>query len=121
MSKMKKVTNCVRGVISPLLANIYMHLVDKVVNDRRKLFYQAAIKIVRYAGDFVLMGKSITKQARERLVQMVERMGWKLHETRTRQVQVKEEGFNFPGFTVRYDRDLKGRDKGYWNMIASAK
>ena len=109
------------GVISPLLANIYMHLVDKVVNDTKKLFYQAGIKIVRYADDFVLMGKSITKEAKERLAQMLERMGLKLNETKTRQVQVKEEGFNFLGFTVRYDRDLKGRDKRYWNIIPSAK
>ena len=32
------------GVISPLLANIYMHLLDKVVNDARKLFQQMGIK-----------------------------------------------------------------------------
>src|SRR2546421_4447842 len=45
------------GVISPLLANIYMHLVDKIVSDTKKLFYQTGIRIVRYADDFVLMGK----------------------------------------------------------------
>ena len=42
-----------KGVISPLLANIYINLVDKLVNDTRKLFYKLGIKIVRYADDFV--------------------------------------------------------------------
>jgi len=55
------------GVISPLLANIYMHLVDKIVNDYRKLFYQQGIRIIRYADDFVLMGKQITQHAIEKL------------------------------------------------------
>ena len=108
-------------VISPLLANIYMHLVDKIVSDSRKLFYRAGIKIVRYADDFVLMGKRITQEAKEKLGKMLERMGLKLNESKTRQVQAKETGFNFLGFTIRYDRDIKGRDKRYWNIIPSAK
>jgi RNA-directed DNA polymerase len=109
------------GVISPLLANIYMHLVDRIVNDSKKLFYQAGIKIVRYADDFVLMGKKITQESRERLGNVLDRMGLKLNESKTRQVQARETGFNFLGFTVRYDRDIKGREKRYWNIMPSAK
>jgi RNA-directed DNA polymerase len=109
------------GVISPILANIYMHLVDRVVNDTRKLFHQAGIKIVRYADDFVLMGKRITQEAEDKLKQMLERMGLKLNEKKTRKVQAEKTEFNFLGFTVRYDRDLKGRNKGYWNIIPSKK
>ncbi len=109
------------GVISPLLANVYMHLVDKVINDAGKMFYKAGIKIVRYADDFVLMGNQITGVARERLGSILDRMGLQLNEKKTRQVQVKEEGFNFLGFTVRYDKDIKGRDKRYWNIMPSAK
>lgn len=45
------------GVISPLLANIYFHLIDKIVNTTQSLFGQYGIGIVRYADDFVLMGK----------------------------------------------------------------
>lgn len=109
------------GVISPLLANIYLHLVDRIVNDSKKLFYQAGIKMVRYADDFLLMGHRITQEARERLENILKRMGLTLNESKTRQVQVKETGFNFLGFTVRYDRDIKGREKRYWNIIPSAK
>lgn len=109
------------GVISPLLANIYMHLVDKIVSDERRLFYQAGIKIVRYADDFVLMGKKITKEAEESLSKMLSRMGLTLNESKTRKVDAEKTPFNFLGFTVRYDRDLKGRSHRYWNIIPSDK
>lgn len=109
------------GVISPLLANIYMHLVDRIVNDTRKLFYQMGIKIVRYADDFVLMGKRITKEAEDKLRQILDRMGLKLNESKTRKVEARKTGFNFLGFTVRYDRDITGRNKGYWNIIPTNK
>jgi RNA-directed DNA polymerase len=109
------------GVISPLLANIYMHLVDRIVNNTKSLFHQAGIKIVRYADDFVLMGKKITQQAKEKLQELLDRMGLKLNETKTRHIDAKEETFKFLGFTVRYDKDRKGRNKRYWNIEASDK
>lgn len=109
------------GVISPLLANIYLHLVDKIVNDTRRLFYQMGIKIVRYADDFVLMGKQITQEAVASLGKVLDRMGLKLNASKTRIVQAKQTAFNFLGFTIRYDRDLKGRDKRYWNITPSDK
>lgn len=109
------------GVISPLLANIYMHLVDRIVNNPRKLFSQSGIKMVRYADDFVLMGKRITKEAREALGYILDRMGLKLNERKTREIDARETSFNFLGFTVRYDRDIKGRDRKYWNIFPSDK
>ncbi len=109
------------GVISPLLANIYMHLVDRIVNNTNSLFQQAGIKIVRYADDFVLMGEQITQQAKEKLQELLSRMGLQLNETKTRQIEAKEEPFNFLGFTVRYDKGLKDRNKRYWNIEASDK
>lgn len=109
------------GVISPLLANIYMHLVDKIVNDTKKLFYQTGVKIVRYADDFVLMGKTITDEVVKKLKTILSRMGLKLNEEKTRMVQARETAFKFLGFTIRYDRDIKGRNKRYWNIIPSEK
>jgi len=109
------------GVISPLLANIYMHLVDRIVNDSRKLFHQTGIKIVRYADDFVLMGKMITQEAEDKLREILGRMGLKLNEDKTRKVQAEKTGFNFLGFTIRYDRDIYGQNKCYWNIIPSSK
>ncbi len=109
------------GVISPLLANIYMHLVDRLVNNINHVFHRHGIKIVRYADDFVLMGKQITKEALDKLREVLQRMGLKINETKTRMVQAKETPFNFLGFTVRYDKDIHGRNKRYWNIIPSDK
>ena len=109
------------GVISPLLANIYMHLIDRVVNDSRKLFARSGIRIVRYADDFVLMGMRITREATEKLKELLDRMGLRLNETKTRQIEARKESFNFLGFTIRYDKDLKGRRSRYWNIEASDK
>lgn len=109
------------GVISPLLANIYMHLVDKIVNDPKKLFSQWGIKIVRYADDFVLMGERIPQQAIEGLSHILKRMGLTLNESKTRLVKAEQTAFKFLGFTIRYDKDIKGRNKRYWNIIPSNK
>lgn len=109
------------GVISPLLANIYMHLVDKSVNNAKNLFHQAGIKIVRYADDFVLLGEKIPIEAMERLRNILTRMGLKLNEQKTRLVQARETAFNFLGFTIRNDKDLYGKSNGYWNIIPSDK
>lgn len=45
------------GVISPLLANIYLHFVDRIVNNPDGIYAKMGIKIVRYADDFVLIPK----------------------------------------------------------------
>jgi RNA-directed DNA polymerase len=109
------------GVISPLLANIYMHLVDKMVNKVSQIFYRQGIKIVRYADDFVLMGRKVTKEAIGKLRHTLQRMGLTVNEKKTRQVQARETPFNFLGFTFRYDKDIHGRGNRYWNVMASGK
>jgi RNA-directed DNA polymerase len=109
------------GVISPLLANIYMHLVDRMVNNPKGIYYKSGIKIVRYADDFVLLGTRITQEAKEKLQRILARMGLTLNEKKTRLVQARDTSFNFLGFTIRFDCDIHGRNKRYWNIIPSAK
>lgn len=110
------------GVISPLLANVYMHLVDRIVNNSTYLFHKAGIKIVRYADDFVLMGNRIRGVVVEELKKILEKMGLRLNDKKTKQIDATKESFNFLGFTVRYNKDMKGRpDRKYWNMEASDK
>lgn len=109
------------GVISPLLANIYMHLVDKMVNKVTSLFYKQGVRIVRYADDFVLMGTRITKEVTDKLEEVLKRMGLTLNERKTRQIQAQDSPFNFLGFSIRYDKDILGRNKRYWNIEASNK
>ena len=119
--KKNKVGTPQGGVISPLLANIYMHLVDKMVNKVNTLFYKQGVKIVRYADDFVLMGKPITDEVINKLKEVLTRMGLTLNETKTRLIRAQETSFNFLGFTVRYDKDIYGSNKRYWNIQASDK
>ena len=48
-------------------------------------------------------------------------MGLMLNESKTRYIDARAESFNFLGFTVRYDKDIKGRDLRYWNIMPSKK
>jgi group II intron reverse transcriptase/maturase len=52
------------GVISPLLANIYLHLIDRIVNNTRSLFGRYGIRIVRYADDFGVPGMLFISKVR---------------------------------------------------------
>ena len=109
------------GVISPLLANIYLHLLDRIVNNPRSMFYQHGVKMVRYADDFVLMGKSIPKEVTDQLTNLIGRMGLTLNEDKTRKVKATETSFDFLGFTVRYRPDLFVKGKKYWEIAPGKK
>jgi len=109
------------GVISPLLANIYFHMLDRIVNNAGSLFYKYGVKIVRYADDFVLMGKTLPVEITDRLKSLLDRMGLMINESKTRQIDAKKESFNFLGFTIRYDLDFHGRNTRYWNIMPAKK
>lgn len=100
-----------------MLANIYLHLLDRIVNNPLSLFSRYGIKIVRYADDFVLMGRSIPKEVTDYLTNLIGRMGLTLNENKTRKVRATETSFDFLGFTVRYSRDLFVKGKKYWGII----
>lgn len=119
--KKNKVGTPQGGVISPLLANIYLNLLDRIVNHPMSMFSQNGIKIVRYADDFVMMGKQIGTQIKDQLKSLLSRMGLCLNEEKTRTVEAKRESFDFLGFTIRYDKDLRDSNKRYWNIIPSRK
>jgi len=85
------------GVISPLLSNIYLHVLD-VLWTR----HSAPLgTLVRYADDFVVMcrSKSACEQAEQRIRVILERLGLELHPEKTRQVELYDgkEGFDFLG------------------------
>lgn len=119
--KRNKVGTPQGGVISPLLSNIYLHLLDRIVNNPKSLFSKYGIQIVRYADDFVLMGEKINQQAIEKLKELINRMGLTINESKTRLVEAKQEAFHFLGFTMSYDKDTKGRNIRYWNVTPSKK
>jgi len=104
------------GVISPLLANIYLHLLDRIVNKSSGMFAKYQVKMVRYADDFVLMGQKIDEKCLGKLREVLNRMELTINETKSKLIQAQEAPFNFLGFTVRYDRSVFNRDRRFWNI-----
>jgi group II intron reverse transcriptase/maturase len=89
------------GVISPLLSNIYLHVLDTVWMRR----YAYLGVLVRYADDFVVMcdTKAACEQAEQRVREIFARLGLELHPDKTRQVDLSRgcEGFDFLGCHLR--------------------
>jgi group II intron reverse transcriptase/maturase len=85
------------GVISPLLSNIYLHVLD--VMWMRKSAPLGTL--VRYADDFVVMcrTKRECEQAEERIRVILGRLGLGLHPEKTRRVELYDgkQGFDFLG------------------------
>ena len=112
------------GVISPLLANIYLHWFDKAFHSKNGPAQFAKAKLVRYADDFVILayyqGWRLTKWVEQTLEEW---MGLKINRDKTRVIDLKQakESLDFLGYTYRYDRDLKGRDHQYLNVFPSKK
>jgi RNA-directed DNA polymerase len=89
------------GVISPLLSNIFLHVLDTVWTRR----HAHLGVLVRYADDFVIMcdTKVACEQAEQRVRAIFSRLGLELHPVKTRQVDLSRgrEGFDFLGCHLR--------------------
>lgn len=81
------------GVISPLLANIYLHeVLDKWFEYTVKPMLKGRAKLVRFADDFVCIfsHESDAKRVMETLPKRFEKYGLKLHPEKTRLIDFKE-------------------------------
>ncbi len=89
------------GVISPLLSNIYLHVLDRVWEDRCAQLGT----LVRYADDFVVLcdTKAAVEEARHRVSAVLTRLGLELHPKKTRMVDLSRgrAGFDFLGCHLR--------------------
>lgn len=103
------------GVISPLLANIYLSYLDRIWAWRCKHLGV----LVRYADDFVVMcgTKSRAEESHRRLGIIMERLGLELHPDKTRLVDMRRgrEGFVFLGCTVRKRRSIQRNPR--WHFV----
>lgn len=107
------------GVISPLLANAYLHLLDRLW-ERHRLKDKLGAHIVRYADDFVVLCKRGVDEPLKVIRHVLERLGLRLNETKTHIVDAKESGFNFLGFTIQMSASAK-TGKPYPNVRPSDK
>jgi RNA-directed DNA polymerase len=83
------------GVISPLLANIYLHAFDRAWEE------SGAGQVVRYADDFIVLCSSQdqAEQAQRRATAILGHLGLALHPDKTKVVDLREGkgGFDFLG------------------------
>jgi RNA-directed DNA polymerase len=112
------------GVISPLLANIYLHWFDHVFHAMRGPAHWGRATLVRYADDFVVMARSAGDKLKEFIEEKIEGwLGLKINREKTRVVDLREQSasLDFLGYSFRLDRDLYGKKMRYWNMHPSSK
>lgn len=103
------------GVISPLLANIYLNKLDRIWAARCS---QLGI-LVRYADDLVAMcrSESAAREALRRIGLVMDRLGLKLHPAKTRLVDLRrgKESFVFLGCTIRKKRSIQRQPR--WHFM----
>jgi RNA-directed DNA polymerase len=112
------------GVISPLLANVYLHWFDYKFHRDDGPYRWANARLVRYADDFVIMARYVGGRIEQFVEQTLQEwMALKVNRDKSRTVNLHEPGvvLNFLGYTFRYDRDRYGRDGYYLNLVPSDK
>jgi RNA-directed DNA polymerase len=110
------------GVISPLLANVYLHWFDYLFHSVKGPAVWAQAKLVRYADDFVVLARYVGPRLTSWIEHELEgRFGLLINRDKTRVVRLNEAGvsLDFLGYTFRYDRDLRGRGQRYLNLCPS--
>jgi len=94
------------GVLSPLLANIYLHAFDTAWRagglERR---WQA--RLIRYADDFVVCCRATAVQVHAVVADQFQALGLTLNAAKTRVLDARQQAFTFLGFTVRVVRSQR--------------
>lgn len=112
------------GVISPLLANLYLHWFDKKFHGLNGPGTWAKARLIRYADDFVIMARFIDHRIRDFVEATLEGwMGLKINRDKTRVVDMKADkaSLDFLGYSFRYERSWFGRDGWYLTPQPSKK
>ena len=126
--KGRRKTSCSRkgtpqgGVISPLLANIFLHEFDKRFHSPEGPRSFANARLVRYADDWVIMARYIGPRIHSFVDKTLGDLDLILNRDKTTTVDLKKAGssFDFLGFTFRFDRSLHGPGR-YLNVVPSKK
>src|SRR6266700_4592439 len=103
------------GVVSPLLANLYMNRMLKGWS-KTKRGEQYRAKLVNYADDFVILSRGHAAEALDWTRKVVTRLGLTLNEAKTSVKEARKESFNFLGYSFGPHRFRKD---GHWYLGAS--
>jgi RNA-directed DNA polymerase len=101
------------GVISPLLANIYLHPLDKAF-ERGGIsnISKGSIHLVRYADDMIILAQKKLEKGEEILESYVERLGLKLNKDKSRRLNLKEDKkVEFLGFQFHRVQNRKTKNR----------
>lgn len=110
------------GVISPLLANVYLHWFDTFFHAAGGPAHWAKATLVRYADDLVALARHVGQELRGWIEHTLEtRMGLAVNREKTRVVRLRWGGgaVDFLGFTVRYAQGRRSR--GHYLQVAPAR
>ena len=102
------------GVISPLLANIYMHRFLRAWRERG-LDHTFRARIVNYADDLVILTRGRAEEALDWTRWVMTSIGLTLNETKTRLCDARQEHFDFLGYTFG---PAHFRKDGHWYLAA---
>ena len=109
------------GVISPLLANVYIH---RLLKTWKKFGLQRHLRarIINYADDLVILcrDRSGAETALKSLRWIVERLGLRLNEQKTHLRHAREESFDFLGYTFG-PMIFRRTGRGYLGVTPSKK
>lgn len=97
------------GVISPMLANIYLNELDWELDKEN-------IRFVRYADDFLLFAKTEEEIKRAGAIanKVVNELGLEVSMEKTKFVNFNDDDFNFIGFTFEHWRTRKNKQGSYF-------
>jgi len=108
------------GVLSPLLANLYLHWFDHLFRREDGPMHWAQARLVRYADDFVVLARYISPQLRAWIEGKLEGwLGLALNREKTRVLNVNEHRLDFLGYTFGYRRDRFGGTYRYLHLCPS--
>jgi RNA-directed DNA polymerase len=112
------------GVLSPLLANIYLHWFDRVFQSKSGPAQWAKASLIRYADDFVVMARHMGPRIRDFIEEKLEAwLGLKLNREKTRIVNLRrnQERLEFLGYQIGLAPVREDRSRHYWRMEPSHK
>ena len=94
------------GVISPLLANVYLHAFDTAWR-ARGLERRWQARLIRYADDFVICCRTKVDQVQAIVTEQLHGLGLALNAAKTRVLDARQQAFTFLGFSVRVVRSRR--------------
>jgi RNA-directed DNA polymerase len=94
------------GVISPLLANIYLNVLDTLWAVK-KVQERLGARLVRYADDSVILCRGNADRILKGVKRVLEDLGLTLNEEKTRVVDARQEMFQFLGFSIGMKRGMR--------------